>query len=328
MVGSYGIEVYNKNVKYLMNINRNITLLRGDSGSGKTYLINMIENVNRAGESSGVSIKCEVPCVTMNILNIDALNKKCIIFIDEDAECIMKNTLERFIGHTEAYLVIVQRDVTKVKDKNKYTGMAIDICAVKKINNSGRYKVEGQIINEVDRIYNGKSNRVRIEDYDTVITEDANSGFEFMKEVCKRHGVECRSAEGNGSVAMEIYKEASNGKKVLAFIDAAAYGCYTEYIKIMMDAFVDKIALLAPESFEEMILQSEIIPGVEKLKLTNPEEFADSKEYKSIERYYTKELIEETKGTNARYCKDKLNSYYKSKHNIDRIAGRYIEVNE
>lgn len=39
MVGKYDIEVYNKRVHYFLTVKRNITILQGNTATGKTELI-------------------------------------------------------------------------------------------------------------------------------------------------------------------------------------------------------------------------------------------------------------------------------------------------
>ncbi|URW84934.1 hypothetical protein M5E86_13250 [Blautia wexlerae] len=55
------------------------------------------------------------------------------------------------------------------------------------------------------------------------------------------------------------------------------------------------IVLYAPESFEWLLLSTKEIPEVKvETILQNPEEYIDSKEYVSWERYFTDLLIEST----------------------------------
>ena len=42
MKGAYHIVVQNKNLKYEFDIKRNITIIKGDSATGKTTLIELI----------------------------------------------------------------------------------------------------------------------------------------------------------------------------------------------------------------------------------------------------------------------------------------------
>jgi len=59
MKGSHRIIVESRKVKYDFTIKRNITILTGDSGSGKTVLIDLIRDYRRYGSDSGVSLSCD-----------------------------------------------------------------------------------------------------------------------------------------------------------------------------------------------------------------------------------------------------------------------------
>ena len=44
MTGKYDIEIYNKRVHYHLTVKRNITVIQGDSATGKTELLRMISD--------------------------------------------------------------------------------------------------------------------------------------------------------------------------------------------------------------------------------------------------------------------------------------------
>lgn len=52
MVGKYDIEVYNNKAHYFLTVKRNITVLQGDSASGKTELIRLIRKFTMRCTSS------------------------------------------------------------------------------------------------------------------------------------------------------------------------------------------------------------------------------------------------------------------------------------
>jgi molybdopterin-guanine dinucleotide biosynthesis protein len=56
-------------VQYKFTVSRNITILRGDSATGKTTLIEMIAAHQRGGERSGVEIRSDKPCVVLTEQN-------------------------------------------------------------------------------------------------------------------------------------------------------------------------------------------------------------------------------------------------------------------
>lgn len=65
MEGQYHITVRNRRLLYELTVRKNITLIRGDSGTGKTLLVRMIQQASALGPSSGVSVVCQRPCGTL-----------------------------------------------------------------------------------------------------------------------------------------------------------------------------------------------------------------------------------------------------------------------
>lgn len=80
------------------------------------------------------------------------------------------------------------------------------------------------------------------------------------------------------------------------------------------------IKLYLPESFEWSILKSGMIEE-KKLKeiLEKPEDYIDSREFLSWERYFAKLLTNITQGTYLKYNKSKLNDIYLHEKNKERI---------
>ena len=62
MKGKYGIEVYNSRVHYALSVKRNITILNGNSGTGKTELIRLVGEYEENGASSGITLRCDRKC--------------------------------------------------------------------------------------------------------------------------------------------------------------------------------------------------------------------------------------------------------------------------
>ena len=59
MRGIYEVVVQNNRVQYKFAIRRNLTILRGDSATGKSMLIDLIAQYVRDGENSGVVLHCD-----------------------------------------------------------------------------------------------------------------------------------------------------------------------------------------------------------------------------------------------------------------------------
>lgn len=65
MNGIQHIKVSNRAAQYEFDFYRNITVVRGNSGTGKTTLYNMIAEHTRLGTDSGVNLSSAKKCVAL-----------------------------------------------------------------------------------------------------------------------------------------------------------------------------------------------------------------------------------------------------------------------
>lgn len=62
MKGSYEISVSRRRgTSYKFTVRRNITIIKGNSGTGKTTLFEMVAEHMRLGSQSGVNVACDRP---------------------------------------------------------------------------------------------------------------------------------------------------------------------------------------------------------------------------------------------------------------------------
>ena len=66
MQGTQKVQIQNKRVRYEFELKRNLTVLRGDSATGKTTLIDMIEEHSNNGNDSAVQLICDRPCYVLS----------------------------------------------------------------------------------------------------------------------------------------------------------------------------------------------------------------------------------------------------------------------
>lgn len=92
MKGIQHIEVSNRKVKFKLDLIRNITIIRGESGTGKTTLYNMISDYTRLQEASGVNLSSEKPCVAL--MDMDWQNQ-----LSNTRDSIVLSTRARSIFH-------------------------------------------------------------------------------------------------------------------------------------------------------------------------------------------------------------------------------------
>lgn len=314
MKGRYHIIVQNNKVKFEFDIKRNITIVRGDSATGKTTLVSLIDTYDRLGTDSGIEVLCKKRCLTINNSNWEyILNSisECIVFIDEETTIVKSDDFARKIRETDNYYVIITRE--------NLPNLPYSVEEVYGIHNSGRYSDMRRTYNSFYQLYTTE-NSVKNEPVEIVIAEDSNSGYEFFKAVTA-DDISCISAGGKTKIRRLVNE--NNGKKLLIIADGAAFGSEMGELYRYIQKHPE-VSLYLPESFEWLILKSGLIDGnriVDILQYT--EDYLESSDFFSWERFFTKLLISETEGTYLQYSKQKLNEVYlnaKEKEQILRAA--------
>ena len=301
MKGKYSVFVQNNRLRYEFTISRNITIIRGDSATGKTTLLDLLNAYDRDGESSGVLVKCDVPCVVISGQrweeNLQFIHNS-IVFIDECNRFIKSEDFAVRVKESDNYFVIVTRD--------DLPNLPYSVKEIYGIRESGKYAGLKQVYNEFYCLY-GDVDMLELEQESLVIAEDSNAGFEFFSGLCDEK-IECISANGKSNVfkALQEHRE----ERVLVIADGAAFGCEMEKV-MQLIKIGRRIALYLPESFEWLILNAGIFDDSElKAILNAPSEYVDSKEFFSWERFFTDLLVKKSRGTYLQYNKRSLNKAY------------------
>ena len=286
MKGKYKVIVRNNKLHYEFEIKRNITIIQGDSATGKTTLINMLRQAENLGESSGVDVLSNVPCRILEGVSWKLILQNTagtIFFIDEENAFINTEEFAAEVRGSDNYFVLITRE-------NLYN-LPYSVEEIYGLYASGRYQNTKKIYQQMYRIYSDiQELPIKPELF---IVEDSNSGYEFFKAVSDERNLECESAGGKSNIFSKI-KNVKN-REVCVIADGAAIG--PEMNGLYEISHKKKnIHLYLPESFEWIVLKSGLIDDREIRKiLETPELFIDSKKYFSWERFFTNLLIEKTK---------------------------------
>lgn len=305
MKGSHQIIVQNNKVQYKFSINRNITILRGKSATGKTSLINMINQFVTNGKDSGVSVSCDKKLYVLTQLNwelvLDTITDT-IVFIDEGATFVKSKDFAEKVKNSSNYYVISVRDTVPT--------LPYSVDEIYELHNTTKkYGKIKRLYTNFKKIYSDKVLSVSdIHKPDLVIVEDSNSGYQFFNTYFSEQKIECISAESKSKIYASILNQ-TNDKKILVIADGAAFG--PEIERILKLKYVYDIIVFLPESFEWLILNSGVLNKVEiNTVLENPSDYIASEKYFSWEQFFTAYLIEQTKDSYLHYSKSKLNTAY------------------
>lgn len=310
MKGKHKIIVQNNRLHYEFEIKRNITIIQGDSASGKTTLINMLRQAENLGSSSGIDVSCDVPCRVLEGQNWRLILSNLsgsIIFIDEENAFINTEEFAEAVRGSDNYYVLITRE-------NLYN-LPYSVEEIYGLYASGKYQNTKKVYQQVYRIYSNTDNLpVRPE---KIIVEDSNSGFEFFYSVSKDRGILCESAGGKSNI-FSVLRDAGQ-EEICVIADGAAIGPEMNRLYEQVQK-MKNVGLYLPESFEWVVLNSGLISGKDIQEiLEEPEKYIDSVECFSWERYFSRLLIEKTKESYLKYRKSKLNEAYLHEKNKDKI---------
>ena len=320
MVGTVHISVRNRRNSYDFTLKRNLTVLRGDSATGKTTLYEMIRDYNNNSES-GVKISCNKSVETLEGRNweqqLEGINQSVVV-IDEGSSFIKSKDFAKKVRGSDNYFLLITRDYLQQ--------LPYSVDEIYRIKGRGKNKRLEKIYADVDKFYNNPdTDRFPIHP-DVIITEDSGSGFQFFSNVAENIGIICESATGNSNIIKKL-KEHRNSN-IIVVADGAAIGAAMESLVKEQENSMGKLALFLPESFEWLILKSGVVGrNLSVDELDSTQEYADSKFYMSWEQYFT-ELLERLTANRVfmKYNKGNLSSYYTQAEVRRKILGQIPHV--
>ena len=302
MKGRYSIRVSNSRVRYEFEIRRNISILQGNSATGKTTLVEMVDEYFNNGPDSGIDLTCEKECRVLGGRNwavILETIKDSIVFIDEGNDFVASKEFAKRTRSSDNYYVIVTRE--------GLPNLPYSIEEIYGIRESSKYASLKQVYNEWYPIYGSFKNIRRLQIKD-LICEDTNAGYDFFKSVASDCGINAIASGGKSNIYSLAKLHSEEGLMVIA--DGAAFGAEMNRLSKLLEQH-ENIVLCLPESFEWILLKSGLVDGnrVEQI-LETPADYIDSKDFFSWERFFTRLLIDETKDTYLKYSKTRLNPVY------------------
>lgn len=322
MKGKYHFKVRSKRALFDFTIRRNITILKGDSATGKTTLLHMLYEYLRVGRESGFTVSSDASYFVYLRKEVgrdwkDALFplKNTIIFIEENNDFVFGRDFADFVKSSGNYFVLVNRAPFRM--------LPYSIHEIYEIITAGKRTDIRESYHEFKELYSHypvvKHNKV-----ENIITEDSCSGHQFFTTVFGTADVV--SADGNSNILPVIQTLVKGDTLVIA--DGAAFGAMIENCLAYLETRIDlRVSIWLPESFEYLILKSGVIKGAElEAVLEEPADYIDSLQHESWEQFFTDLLISLTKDTAAKYSKEVLNKYYLQDKNIRKIELQFPDV--
>ena len=221
MKGTIRVQVSNNHISFTLELERNITILCGDSATGKTTLIGMLRDYEENSRSSGVVVQCPKPCRVMT--NADWEYRlggihDSIVFLDEGNAFVKSEAFARAIQSSSNYYVIVTRE--------SLYQLPYSVNAILKLKTTGRRgKTYVRAYPQYDHLADPVSEISRIQE---IVTEDSNAGHEMFDHIAAENHISCISAQGKSNVFSQLANRTAD--RVLVIADGAAFGSELEKI--------------------------------------------------------------------------------------------------
>lgn len=310
MKGIFHFEVSNKKQFYSFDVKRNITILEGNSATGKTTLLEILQ------DSKTIEKKHTCKVITnanyfvylrsdqsRNWLEVFEGLYDTIIFIEENNRFIYSVEFAEYVALSGNYFVIVSRNSIKT--------LPYSFQEIYKIESSKKGLQQVYTFKEVYSNFPEINSNI-----DLIITEDSKSDYQFYSHFFNQ--VEVISAGGAANILNELIS--AKAKNILCIVDGAAFGSLiSDCYEFLESDFDKRITFYLPESFEWVLLKAGVISfGNLTQILENPSDYIECKEYVSWERYFT-HLAEEYSDSKWKYTKGTLHQFYYNKHNQEKV---------
>ena len=113
MKGKHSIVVRNRRVQFSLELERNITVIRGDSATGKTTMLGMLRDYEEQGAQSGVAVQCDRPCRILTSRDWEnqlSHIEDSIVFVDEGNAFVSSRAFAQAICGSSNYYVLITRE--------------------------------------------------------------------------------------------------------------------------------------------------------------------------------------------------------------------------
>lgn len=305
MIGTHQVGVSRRRgTSFRFEVRRNVTIVRGDSGTGKTTLYEMVADHTRLGDASGVSIQCDKPCVALT--DIDWQNqleqtRDSIVFVDEGFEPLASEAFARAVFGSDNYFVIFSR--------SELANLPYSVNEAYRIKTSGKFHTFEPLYKCKEGERYSLSRVTPKTDFDVLLTEDSKSGLQFFSHRFEDKELRVETSASNSKIMTWLLDHSD--ERVFVVADGAAFGPYADRVLKLQRERPENITVCLPESFEWLLLKSGIVKseGLGAV-LEDPSAHIESASYATWERFFAALLVELTRGTPFAYKKAELAEAY------------------
>ncbi len=318
MNGEVSLTVTTSQVRFELKFDRNISVIQGDSGTGKSLICTLLNESQLPNSGISVKINKDIPVVVMPDITLNSPvarpwyeiiknSSDTLFFIDETCDCLAGKPFgfAQCIKSTSNYYVIFSR--------KRYPDLPYSIHSLYTLNKE-TMELKPAIIRNIHCYIN--SSATFVPEY--CITEDSGAGYLFFNNLVN---CEVISARSKTRIAKCLSVSQRLGKNnILIIADGAAFGPEWPLIQNIISSSISEITVFLPESFEWFLLHSLCFKCFEETQyiLDNFLTLIDYTKYFSVEQYFTDVLKQFSMKVGCRYYKEAMpDKIFLTKENTD-----------
>lgn len=291
------IKVNSNLMNYRLFFDNRVNILRGDSATGKSFLLRLLDNKR----NSKIDIQSTYKLFHINvdmILNGLPLNDDTVYVLDE-GDGIENSEIVNLINKSRFKFLLITRE-------SDLENVNYGIHQIYNLHQSGKYN-----ISKPSYDYDLNNRLLNTDKIVEIVTEDSKSRFEFYSNY---NNFSVVSSFGNSNINKYIKDNQ------IIVIDSLAYG---PFIKSLVDISKNRnIFLIYPKSFEWLILTSKIF----NIPSGRIYELYEKSINKTEEKFYETYLSSESNKLGIWYSKSKLNTKFIESGNFEKISQRIEEL--
>lgn len=276
MKGRFSLEIESRKVIYQLDIERKVTVIKGNSGTGKSSMIRILSDYVELGKDSGVRIRKSSDYEIKILENRSDWPRdleqahNTVIFVDEDVRYLYEKHFQTMFQTADCYIVIISRS-------GMFQQLPYAISSIYELRTQKSGKMS---LVRMYRIYQKKLDEAKAS---FAITEDSNAGYEMMRKIFT---CPVESAGGNSNVLYCLSKNLMTSGEISVIVDGAAFGGYISAV-MKLAGIRNNVTVIAPESFEYLLLKTSAFQRFLTDELEYTWKYCDSRLYLTWERYFT-----------------------------------------
>lgn len=229
------IKLKNNEISYDFSFEQKYLFIRGDSGIGKTSLIQLVSDYNTNPDA----IICDGD-TNIKVLNSenDLIEKNTVFFLDENMPLLYRSDCSTLLNNSDNYFIIINRS-------RKFDGLktGLDSLVIMRAESDGSHTIEPAYPKE------SRLNQLA----DTIICEDTNSGKLFLEQVFGIH-IEAAGSKDRLAIAM---RKLNKSQYTIVYDRAGISFSYEDQMDYLKQKNIKVVSEIDWDSLESYVLESD-----------------------------------------------------------------------